>query len=269
MWLRSFKLQCIKQIKKWPFFDAMVTDFCYPEIFAVLEIFNGMDLIEYLNHTYKCITENNVDNFSEKYVKLYLCCSHMTHNMYRDVNNVVDKGSDPSRILKQILASMFLTNSYDKIIKIWTYLCRIMNSKYVSSATQESIAAIIMEAVEFNSIIDSTYDKCDENIDGKRDFSAVMYKQSPYYKDCARILKNTEDPSNETGPVNALYAPAFLELFLKKYITYLPMWSGILKKIEKRHSNSHVENYWRILKDRLNNEHSIGKFYSFKLFRKK
>lgn len=42
-------------------------------------------------------------------------------------------------------------------------------------------------------------------------------------------------------------------------MTYLPLWTGILKRSPKRYSNSHIENYWKILKERCNESKAVGK----------
>ena len=79
-----------------------------------------------------------------------------------------------------------------------------------------------------------------------RHLNGTIYNQSKFYNDFKLISESVEaePPSKSCFPVNLYYNPLFLEMFLKKYITYLPLWSNIYHA--KTLSNRHVESYFAI-----------------------
>lgn len=262
-WLRCYRSKLIKIFKRWPVFDAVTTDFSYAEIIAILDVFDGLDIIEYINKSYESLETNTVANFSERFTKVYLCCSHMSKNMSNDINSFFRSSSEASILIKEIIAAIFLIQKYETITNIWGLLCILLQTKYVTETTKTvicNITSLIIDYKPHNSL-DSNNEliQCEKDDDvSKRVLNAVMYEQSRYFQDFNELIKSDSVRDEANGPLNSFYCPELLKIFAKKYFTFLPLWGSILKPTSERHSNSHVENYWRILKDRLSCNKSIG-----------
>lgn len=97
-----------------------------------------------------------------------------------------------------------------------------------------------------------------DDIIDHRQFNKTIYSQSPFYSDFKTILDEVEDSSEKTGNnLNNLYNPEFLEKCMKKYMTYLPLFSIVVHN--KRLSNSHVENYFATIQRRCRRKLILGK----------
>lgn len=148
-WLKSFRNYVEKDLKMWPIFKSVVEDFSFAEINAVLDAFNRIDIVKYLNVCYNLVTKFKD---AKNLVKLHLCVSHFMHNMTADVNKYFKKKIKNLRILKEIVASLYLIASYDDIKTTWRELCVLMKCKFECLATENALSNIIQ-----NSQIDSSF----------------------------------------------------------------------------------------------------------------
>lgn len=272
-WLRSFRIQIIKKFKRWPIFDAVVTDFSYAEIFAILDVFNGIDIVQYLNKTFEFVEQKKIEEFSNEHTKIYLCCSHLSHNIAKDINIYFEKFSEARNLIREIIASFFIISRIDTIENIWSKLCIILYSKVVTETTKCALEEIVDIIASYKTANINEFENYDRNenksewsendeyvTDVKRKLNDTLYLQSPYYKLFKRIADDaTINTEIRDGPTNAFFCPEMVTIILKKYMTFLPFWSGIMKTSDKRFSNSHIENYWKILKERFRESKSIGK----------
>lgn len=268
--MRCYRIEAKSKLKKWPVFNCVVTDFCYAEIHAVLDAFNGMDIVEYLTLSYSYIEQGNASSFCDRYVKLYLCCSHLSKNMADLINKYFRCSSEPSKLIKEITAAMFLINDYNAIKLLWKEVVTLLSSRYIKNVTSMALKSIItliseiepdkisqVDGNNMQSIESDEKEEVDYNFSLSRHYGEPLYIQSPFYKDLAKFISSFTDDETE-GPVNSFYCPEFLEIFSKKYLTFLPFWSNIFKKNSNRVSNSHIESYWKILKDRFHEIKNIG-----------
>lgn len=148
---------------------------------------------------------------------------------------------------------------------IWHNLDFILSQKYVSSTVVDEIktitAYVCVKELEIDQTVGQEESKENEpdNInDNKRLFNATIYSQSPFYiefKEISDKIIVTEE-SSQRG-LNYFYNVGFLTLFLKKYVTYLPLWSGVFHL--KRCSNSLVESHFFLIKKRCKESFTLGK----------
>lgn len=246
---RFFVLQNCKL--KWPIFQSVVTDFSFALINAVCFYWNHMSLEHYLNVTYKHVKEGIV--LHNSVTPIYICCAHFTKMILNDVKkfNIPDK---EQCILKEILVAPFHFKKYDTV-KQWlkmlvivlksetvTNLCKVSLNTLLSLCVDHKIAAKEQDSIKRGSSLEDL----NEN--------DPLYKASPFYRD---LINNEYKEAEEeikkeckSGGVNLYYCPVLAMQILKKYIPFLPMWSGVLYKTEyTRHSNAEVENWNGILKN--------------------
>lgn len=117
-------------------FDGIVIDYSYAEMFAILDVFNGMDFIEYLNKCYNNMNSDHSEEFSMRYVKIYLCCSHISKNMADDIHSFFQPSSEVAVILKEIFSCFIIIKDYNIITSIWRDIVIILMLKFVTKKLQ-------------------------------------------------------------------------------------------------------------------------------------
>lgn len=91
-------------------------------------------------------------------------------------------------------------------------------------------------------------------------FNNTIVSQSLFYREFKGIYDVVpESEKFSLQSINYYFNPDFLLLFLKKYLTYTPFWTGILYGITTITSNSHVENYFATIKRRCRRSWLVGK----------
>lgn len=86
-----------------------------------------------------------------------------------------------------------------------------------------------------------------------------LYKASPFYSHFSNMYQNVTDSSESVEP-NEFYCTEFLDLLLKKYMPYCPIWTALLRPYHKcnRLSNAYVENYfWNLKLNILHSEQNL------------
>lgn len=256
-WLFSFRIYLEKEFKFWPIFQNIVIDFSFAEINSTVEAFNRIDIVQYINEAYHSLHTQD-SNFKSKYVKIILCSNHLMNNMSRDVCKHFPKYYRGTQILKSILAYFIVENNYVQLKEIFKNLVILLKSKYISKQTVESMENILKISNENINFSDDVEKDCDAISVETRDLENTIYNQSLFYKEFNEISKTITIDPTFSGGVNYMYNPQFLEIFLKKYIAYLPMVSKIVLDCNK-YSNSHVENYFKIIKKRFKEDPIVGK----------
>lgn len=135
-WLRLFRIYCEKKFKKWPLFNEVVIDFSFALLNSVLDGFNRIDVIEYIKYCYSVVTgeENN-----KKYIRIYLCYAHLSHNLSNDINAAFKSTSKANKIIKEIIASLFIINDYEKIKYIFMMIIRLLTNKYITEEVTDAL----------------------------------------------------------------------------------------------------------------------------------
>lgn len=203
-----------------------------------------MSLIDYLKLTYEWIVKQNTTSL-RKTVKLHLCCSHMMHILGNDVNKLYGPNNESGKIIIETLASMFNIHSYNELIGIFKHICVIMLSKFKSSQVTLSLKILVKELANPSMLnlkeMLSNIDEEGEDIKPKmkpdpeiNEFvNQALYKASPYFQDFNSIKQDVENELEEglslkeENEENNFFNPQMLNIFLKKFMPFLPLWSGL------------------------------------------
>lgn len=244
VWLAKFKIYCLLNLKKWPVFSKIVTDFSYALINAVCEFWNNVPLIQYLRLTFDYVKNRKRDNL-KNLIAIHICCCHFLKIIASDINPLYDTATKGT--MKEIMASAFNISNLSKF-KIWfKNICIILKSKtntpQVKSALKELISVCLhsdsFEVDQHQHTIEKQTEKPNE----------PLYKSSPYYQYFLNIYEKIKFQGElDLGEENKYYCPDFLAIILQKYIPLLPLWSGILLN-EGRLSNAPVERWFGITKN--------------------
>ena len=106
---------------------------------------------------------------------------------------------------------------------------------------------------------------------------STLYEQSEFYRYFVvircEIQKRISEKEEGNLEKNSYYNEEFFEIILKKYITYLPLWSGLtINDSEKvtRVSNAPVENWFSMVKNTITNTNNLQRCSrSVRLIRKR
>lgn len=260
-WLRAVKKNLEREVSRRPLIDGIVTDFSFAQINALVEVFNGVDVVEYLKI---CYSKMKNEKEKEHFTYIFLCCSHLMKNITNDINKYFPINSKSTKFLKEIISSIFILKTYVDIQNVFSNLIVLLKSKFINSDTELCMLKLT-EIIKNHNIetfddINETVLETDEIIDVifVDKYNKTIYEQSPFYLDFVNITNSYVFDGDSRDKLNALFCIEFLEMFLKKYITFLPMWGGCFT-FGKRKSNSHVENYFATAQRRLKRCSHIGK----------
>lgn len=276
-WLRSIQMYLCKELKMWPVFENIITDFSFANINAIMREFNFMTIPEYLKMTHDWVCNKPAIKNEEQITKMFLCCAHLMHIITVDVNKVYGKRSQYGKFVIEVIASLFNIASYDKVKNIFHHFCVVLKNKYFVEDVNISIKILLSEILddEMVTLLETIQVKIEEmNPDAElkkpdpfltKFFNLTLYENSPFYTDCKEIMdevtiSNSDSQLDLDVGLNPYYNEEYLCKFLKNKVAFLPWWSGLLtSKLEKRACNSHVEGYFNTIKKRVkSNRHTIG-----------
>lgn len=257
-WLRSFRFYIERELKSWPIINTIVTDFSFAQLNAILDAFNRMDVVEYLNLQYEFALKG-VKN--KNIVNIHLCVAHLMHCIASDVNDHYRIGSKPNKVIKEVFASIILAKDYNEVKKIWTNMSIVFKNKFITSVVIDALSSISSISGKLSSIKmenqTELFNIVNEN--DNRTYNKTLYSQSPFYRDFNAISDSIEpiDDKSSYKNLNLFYDPVFMQKILKKYISYLPFYCGVFHS--EKQSNSYVENYFGLLRRRCKNSLHLGK----------
>lgn len=253
--LYDFKCYSI-QLNAWPLFGAVVTDFSFASIHAVIRSFNDMSLLDYLKQCYSICCNSSTSN-NVGFVSLHLCCAHFMKMVSKDARKIICHDARENIVKDLIARCMTLTNLSE--IKLWfKYICTIFLSKYENLNFTNAYNKI-MKMTHNSEKTDGFYNEhhlCEnEDYEISADKSGyTLYKSSPFYKLFVTIKENA-DIDNHGNKINEFYSHDFIQILITKYMPYVPLWSRLIlaKKYPSkcRLSNSYVESYFGNMKSNI------------------
>lgn len=230
-----------------PIFKRIITDKSFANLNAICESFNNCRFSQYLQDTYNFVTKSlNI----ERYTIIHLCCAHLMKNLSDDIK--ANYSSDnTSKIIIEIIASVFNIDCYETIQDIWKNVSILLKNEYNTSDVENSLKSILNLTVLFIPIEEKEKQPDDVKLLDERELAEerknrkVLYRNSPWFKDMNTITKDIKVESNsQNDEKNTFFNLKLLDLLLKKYLAFLPLWSGLLNEKGVRYSNSYIENYF-------------------------
>ncbi|XP_021697223.1 uncharacterized protein LOC110675776 [Aedes aegypti] len=236
---KELKDKFVDEFSYWPPFEGIVTDKCWAQIKSIVELNNGLDVVQYLNIVYRYATEQINDLFEymdRNFVYCFLCIVHLSKNFLKDLNSMLDDAKD-KRIAKIFFVEMVHCRSYPTFKKIFEQFChyylsqndsdkeRLLYSLHHNDSFWQTVETDETDMKQYNDEIDSD----------------TIYQNSKWYKDCLVIYKeklktyNHRCSSKET---------LFIEYIMQHYVALAPMWTSILH-IRKSDTKPHYEENFR------------------------
>ncbi|CAG9764290.1 unnamed protein product [Ceutorhynchus assimilis] len=243
-WLFNFKNYFVLNKHHWPPFTKAVVDFSFAFINAILNAWNNMDLVMYLKITFDMVRYKT--KIPENIIQIHLCCFHV----FKLFSMLISEHYPEQcrKMMKEIVAVAFNLN--------WNNFCKWFRNFYIITMSEvhsqdiedaiEKIAGLslypdtLLEKNELTSQPEQTHQT---NKDTQYEKSAF----SQYFTTFVTTISLKICDSDVTQK-NIYYNKQFYEIFFKRYIPYLPLWSGILSD-GLRLSNAPAERWFGLIKN--------------------
>lgn len=208
----------------------------------------------YLQETFLVLTGNK--HLRVDIVQIHICCSHFFKVIANDVGRFF-KNSEIKKNVKEIMASAFIMIDINLVVMWFKEVSILLNTPYASKNLDNVLYALLKHCtcVQVTSQTDETGvpPRDSINLDS---FRECLYMSSPFYKYLTDLYKNLKIDIDqaENSTTNDYYNPDFFNSICKKYISILPLWSGVLltKSVRTenivRMSNATVENWFGYVK---------------------
>ncbi|CAH1170962.1 unnamed protein product [Phaedon cochleariae] len=256
----DFRVFCEEQNNKWPVFGAVVTDFSFANIHAICKACNRINLLEYLDVTFKIAFDKVV--LPENIVTIHLCCAHLMKNFSKDINECFTD-YEVREFYKDVMASVINMELFNDIEDCFQSMSVLLLSPVTTKIVREHLNILLRSRNDHSIDLDIKFRECDiassehvyEN-DGKRGLhkSSIFYVH--FYKLFEKMSEIHKFSSCIEGPTNKYYSQKFFDLLLSKYLPFCPLWTGVIlrkRRAELHFSNSYVENYFGHLKNNVLN----------------
>lgn len=220
------------------FIDEAVSDFSWAGLNALCRSFNNMNIKRYLDLCYEILSNNDEDKI-HSITTLRLCSSHISKNISSDIAVFFKK--EYRKYIAALIGVIFDLKSFAEVESFLRQFIIILLSKFQSdnfTKAQEKFCDFV-ESSEW--ILEESHVST-ENTESFEEFETI-YKHSKFFQKFDKIIQSFEDIDGTDK--NPYYNPKFAAIFLKKYIAYLPFWSGLLTSLRyegmKRASNAIIE----------------------------
>ena len=227
-----------------PVIDKVETDFSLALIHSVVEGFNGISLIEYMNRSFSDMTENT-DHIAFLTV-LHICSSRMIHTVLRKCKKIF-KTKAQYHIAGAAITKLIHSADLDSAEKIFTCIIRIFGFENILPKFKESVD-FIFEKAEVEAIRIKKEQEDTKSILHEDDEAAeAKCLKSSFCDFFERVYKKvkSEDDNLSTAEENDLYCQEYID-YLRKYILpYYPLFSVTHLIVFQllRDSNASVESW--------------------------
>lgn len=243
--LTQMKLKIGKCIYK-----RIVTDWSIANFIALIETYNNMNVLEYLNKLYEAICNEVVLQDTNNFIYLVICYSHFMKIISTFAQRQICKSPDAfkengyQKKQKSLLMSLFAhiqgCKTFKLVESLFTVICKIFCSKFLNKELQTLLINIkgwnlteINDAVTSEDLI-TLNQYIDEQIQHeiKEKTTPTMRQQIKFYQRFKLIYDqtiskiNNDDTSNCTV-LNPYYVPGLVLRSIELYFSHFPLWSRL------------------------------------------
>jgi hypothetical protein len=210
--------------------DEIVTDFSWAAMNAISRAFNNMSIKQYIDTCFEIMEDGDLEKLRGLTV-IRNCSSHITKNIKKDIDSNTKKLTILERkFLCSVIGSLFTARNTIVLNDLLKKLINLMMHKFISPAVNEAMSTFksygeslddrawsegIAEEAESNSIMNIEYEE-----------SKTIYKDSKFFQKYRKFVQDIKQA--EKGERNKFFNPILCATFLKKYIAFVPMWTGVL-----------------------------------------
>lgn len=204
----------------------MVTDFSWAAINALCRSFNNIEVKKYIDECFEIISKGDISKLTSLTI-IRLCSSHNAKNMKNDIFKNFKKKE--CFYVAGVIGGILELTSFEELDSYLKNFLVILMTKYETSSTKR-IHELLQKFAEANEYHDDAKQNENPNSDIEYEEFETIYKNSKFFQLYDNYLRSYKD--DESGNVkNIYYNPTFAAIFLKKYVAFIPFWSGLLTSI--------------------------------------
>ena len=250
MWLTKLRQFCVN-IKLWPITKRICTDASHAMTNAAIGSFNIdrniNDLEQYLCMCSEFLTENKS---KPNFIIIQWCSSHFAKIVIKDVKKFVDP--DLQSFVLKAIGVAFNLNRLQQCDEWFEILCIIFLSTNDSNLVKDACEKLKL-LYEGEPILLEQLEKPNNNY-GEY-VSKTLYSKSPFWKRYNLIkdgvLSRLDDKDKSDN--NTMYNPSIIDVILKRYCAFLPLWTNVMGVFvettsKSRISNAAIESYFKNIK---------------------
>lgn len=191
---------------------------------------NKMELMTYINHTFSLVSgllnESELNAFGIKtWLKFNNIDVHKENS--KDLcKYYVELESSKQQQLEDIFVAMCMCSDISLLGTMWKNLSTILLSKYLTDKVRNALESLTLVPVEDSYCEEMVYDyqKLPEDMNSNEAFNA--FQNSDFFHHF-QSLTHRKTISVNVGPTNVFYCEEYSEVFLKKYLSIAPLWTGL------------------------------------------
>ena len=228
--------------------SVSVTDLSFPNLHAMITVFNKVKLPHYLEVCFKALMNNEDLPFP---TIVTICESHLIPILLRSAREIVK-----DKIIADTCAAGLLlvlrAPSISRALQLWEQLVMVHVSKNVNEGAREFVKRVSKHDV----MLDIEELECMSNFDDKTPDDELAYygdrksmrKRSPFFTLFMRAVTKVETENENIDDVsNELYAPKFFSYAAKQFLSLYPFITAALLE-DGLLTNAHVELHWKSLR---------------------
>lgn len=264
--------QMMLRIKKC-IFKRIVTDWAFANFIAILQTYNNMSILKYLNFLYEVIVEAKHPEYCATFIYLIICYSHFMKLIsgfaMREITKSVDAFKGYQKKQKQLLMSFFAvirsSKTLEEVEVFFKAMCMIFCNKFLNSEITQILIKLkelkLDEIKEFTSVKEDEIifdDYLKEQFEYNRTCGKTLRENSKWYQRFKKIYNDIialidNDENEDSKELNYFYVPGMVLRSLELYFTYLPMWSHIGHGFDddeedQTFTNGLIESFFKYLK---------------------
>ena len=249
----------------------VVTDFSYALIYAVLHVFNRMNITEYLQYVFNVISGKVSTENIASHSFISICCAHMIKAVATNLRKC-SAGREDRKLTMAIFAALQRCHDMGTAVSLYAHAYVLFCSENMTSAVVESHGMLRRIVAEHELQDDITEAECEgEEDQGEGEEAGVGLDDS--------VLKQTRSSIKSQSPFTAVFSGGLPQLSdfpgiyvnehyspdcfkcIKRHIHLWPLWSSVVqgeldrftdRYAEVEHvpcrSNSAVESYFKSVK---------------------
>ena len=233
-----------------------ITDISFPNIHALLSVFNHVKIADYLEKCYSSFIAKTPIEFP---TVVSFCTNHLIPLLLKSAR----ASGTGKEVADTVVAGLMLVleaKSIEEALTIWEQIVIAFCSKQVNPEVEKAGQFIkerskgdfdqMDDQAKYHYDFDDETEKQEETVYGNR---KLLRANSPFYRLFKRFLEKWKKCQEKiSGINNTFYAPQCVEILLKQYLSLFPFLSGSVLE-DGLITNTHVELYWkdqrRIIKD--------------------
>ena len=224
-----------------PYPTYAVSDLSFPNIHALLEVFNKIKVHEYLKQTYECLMKGEQIFFA---TVVTICENHLVPAILKTARQHME-----DKVMADTVVAGFMlvlrADSMGSALHIWENLVMVHCGKTVNEDARKVIkAASIGNLDTFEMITDFGDDTPQDEIIMYGNRRALRLNSEYYHLFKRAIEKIEKGEENVSLVTNRLYASSLLKFLNKQYLSLFPLLSAAVLNGGLK-TNAHIELYWK------------------------